>query len=133
MSGGLLDTSVVIDLGRLAESPDVLPERTHVSAITMAELVQGPLFASTEHVRRARSRLVLDAQRAFPEPLPFDDGCVTAYQSVAAVTVAAGRQPRRRTLDLLIAATAHAHGLALYTRNAGDVDHLTDLVEIVEL
>lgn len=131
MSDGLLDTSVVIDLARLAGTPDVLPERALVSAITMAELVQGPLFARSEDVRRARARLVLDVHRAFPEPLPFDDGCVTAYQSVAAATVAAGRRPRRRTLDLLIAATAHAHGLALYTRNPGDVDHLDGLVEIV--
>lgn len=131
MSDGLLDTSVVIDLGRLAATPDVLPERAFISAITMAELVQGPLFATSEDVRRARSRLVLEAHRAFPEPLPFDDGCVAAYQSVAAVTVAVGRRPRRRTLDLLIAATAHAHGLALYTRNMDDVDHLGDLVEVV--
>lgn len=131
MSDGLLDTSVVIDLARLAATPDVLPERALVSAITMAELVQGPLFARSDDVRRVRSRLVLDAHRAFPEPLPFDDGCVAAYQSVAAVTVAAGRRPRRRTLDLLIAATAHAHGLVLHTRNPGDVDHLDGLVEIV--
>lgn len=74
---------------------------------------------------------MLDAHRALPEPLPFEAACVAAYQSVAAVNVAVGRHPRHRTLDLLIAATAHAHGLPLYTRNAGDVEHLAELVEIV--
>lgn len=133
MTEGLLDTSVVVDLPRLVANPDALPERALISAVTMAELLQGPLFARSEDVRRARSRLVLEVQRAFPEPLAFDAGCAAAYQSVAAVTVAAKRHPRGRTLDLFIAATAHAHGLPLWTRNPGDVDHLSGLVDVVAL
>lgn len=131
MNEGLLDTSVVVDLPRLVADPDALPEHGLISAVTMAELAQGPLFARSEEVRRARSRLLLEAYRAFPEPLAFDAACAAAYQSVAAVTVAAGRHPRGRTLDLFIAATAHAHGLPLVTRNPDDVDHLTGLIEVV--
>lgn len=133
MTEGLLDTSVVIDLASLADGGGELPDRMLVSAITMAELVQGPLFARTSAQRRARARLVRETQRAFPDALPFDDACVAAYESVATLTVDAGRHPRRRTLDLLIAATAHAHGVALVTRNPDDVDHLTDLIEVIEV
>ena len=131
MSAGLLDTSVVVDLRRYIDRREALPEQTFVSALTLAEIVQGPLFARSEEQRRARSRVVLDVHRAFPEPIPFDAACVSSYQSIAAATIQAGRHPRRRTLDLLIAATAQAHGLPLYTQNVGDVEHLADLVTVV--
>jgi len=131
VTAGLLDTSVVVDLRRYAHQSGVLPDMALVSAITLAEIVQAPLFATNASVRRARERLVLDVHRAFPEPLPFDMACVAAYRSVAAATVDAGRQTRRRTVDLLIAATAHAHGLPLYTRNRADIDHLADLIQII--
>jgi len=131
VSAGLADTSVVIGLFRYVREPDVLPDEVLVSAISMAEIVQGPLFARTEADRRSRERLVLDAQRAFPEPIPFDGACVASYRSVAARTVSAGRHPRRRTLDLLIAATAQAHSLPLYTANPANVQHLADILEIV--
>ncbi len=55
---------------------------------------------------------------------------------LAAAVVAAGPQPRARTMDLLIAATAAtaaAHGARLYTRNAADLAGLEDLVEVVAL
>lgn len=133
MSTGLLDTSVIVDLAHRAGDLDALPDVALVSAITMAEIVQGPLLARTDRERRAREALVLNAYRAFPDPLPFDQACVVAYRSVAAATVAAGRLARRRTLDLLIAATARAHRLPLYTRNAADVEHLAELIEIVRV
>lgn len=131
MSTGLLDTSVVVGLFRYVREPGVLPDEVLVSAISMAEIVQGPLFARTDEDRQARERLVLDALRAFPEPIPFDAACVASYRSVAARTVSAGSHPRRRTLDLLIAATAQAHNLPLYTANPADVQHLGDILEIV--
>lgn len=134
MPTGLLDTSVVIDLRRLATDTDtVLPAVSLVAAVTLAEVVQGPLFARTPGERRARERLVLDALTAFPDPLPFDAGCVTAYRSIAAATVASGRQSRRRTVDLLIAATAYANDLPLFTRNPGDVEHLSELMAIIRV
>jgi len=49
---------------------------------------------------------------------------------VAAV-IETGRSHRRRIADLLIAATAHANGLALYTRNPDDFAGLGDLVDVV--
>jgi predicted nucleic acid-binding protein len=128
MTEGLLDTSVVIDLRRYVDRVDLLPDQAYVSTLTLAEIVQGPLFARTDADRRSRDRVVLDAHRAFPEPIAFDAACVPAYRSIAALTIDAGRKPRRRTLDLLIAATAQAHGLALYTKNAGDIEHLTELL-----
>ncbi len=133
MSAGLLDTSVVIDLHRYVGREDLLPEEAFVSALTLAEIVQGPLFARSEADRRARSRIVLDAHRAFPDPLPFDSLCIPAYHSVASATIDVGRHPRRRTIDLLIAATAQAHGLPLYTQNPADVEHLAELVSIVAI
>jgi predicted nucleic acid-binding protein len=44
--------------------------------------------------------------------------------------VAAGRQPRARARDLLIAATAHAHGAGLLTYNLADFAGLDDLVDV---
>ena len=49
----------------------------------------------------------------------------------AAAVVAAGRRPRPRATDLLIAATAHAHGARLYTRNPADLVGADELVEVV--
>lgn len=129
MSIGLLDTSVVLSM--IGAAPGTLPDEAHVSAITMAELVQGPPLARDREERRRRSVLVLAAHRAFPSPLPFDGDCIAAYQSVVERTVGAGRRPRGRTLDLLIAATALAHGMPLFTANPADVAHLDDLVEVV--
>lgn len=131
MSVGLLDTSVVLAVaGAVAPT---LPDVAHVSAITMAELVQGPPLARDEEERRRRRVIVLAAHRAFPSPLPFDGDCIAAYQSVVERTVGAGRRARGRTLDLLIAATALAHGMALFTANPADVAHLDDIVEVVEV
>lgn len=59
-----------------------------------------------------------------------DDAVAISYGRLAAV-VDAGRQPRRRAMDLLIAATAHAHGARLYTRNIDDFAGLERLVDIV--
>jgi predicted nucleic acid-binding protein len=69
-------------------------------------------------------------QRRF-DPLPVDDSVAESYGRLAAKTVSHGRQPRRRAMDVLIAATAHAHSASLYTRNAEDLRGLEDLIEIV--
>ena len=52
---------------------------------------------------------------------------------LAAVVASPGRQPRSRVMDLLIAATAHAHAARLYTRNARGlvgIEHLIDIVAV---
>ena len=56
-----------------------------------------------------------------------------SYGQLAAAVAAAGRQPRARTMDLLIAATAHAHSARLYTRKASDLAGADELMEIVPI
>ena len=125
---GLLDTSVVIDLGVIA--PSDLPDEASISAVTMAELSAGP-HATDEPAERARRQDRLQHLESWVEPVPFDGDCARAYGRIYAAVLAAGRQPRRRAADLLIAATALAAGIPLYTRNADDFHGLEDLLTIV--
>jgi predicted nucleic acid-binding protein len=104
-----------------------------ISALTMAELAGGPATTPDSLTRARRQERVQRAESAF-EALPFDPACARAYGRVCAAIVAAGRRPgRTRTVDLMIAATALAHALPLYTLNASDLRGLDDLVEIVDL
>jgi predicted nucleic acid-binding protein len=126
---GLLDTSVVIDW----HDPVViakLPDELAVSAVTVAELVSGPLLARTP-VERAKRQARLQEVESSLEPLPFDGAAARSYGLVVAAVVDAGRRPRSRFADLLIAATAHATGLDLYTRNPADFTGLDDLIRVV--
>ena len=125
---GLLDTSVVIDLGVIA--PSDLPDEASISAVTMAELSAGP-HATDDPAERARRQDRLQQLESWVEPVPFDGDCARAYGRIYAAVLAAGRQPRRRAADLLIAATAWAAGIPLYTRNADDFHGLEDLLTIV--
>jgi toxin FitB len=121
----LLDTSVVIaaDVGRL--DGDLA-----ISAMTLAELHFGVLVAKERSVRAERLRRLLLLQRAF-DALPLDEAVAASYGQLAAAVVDAGRQPRARSLDLLIAATADAHSAKLYTRNVSDFHGLNGLIEVV--
>jgi hypothetical protein len=121
---GLLDTSVVI-----AEDVTPLPGVLATSAVTLAELHFGVLVASSAEVRAERLRRLSILQRRF-DALPLDEVVAASYGRLAAAVVEAGRQPRRRTIDLLIAATAHAHDAALYTRNPDDFGGLEDLIDV---
>jgi len=125
---GLLDTSVVIDLDILA--PDLLPEEASVSAVTMAELSAGP-HATDEPDGRSRRQDRLQQLESWVEPTPFDGDCARAFGRIYAAVLATGRQPRRRMADLLIAATALAAGLPLYTRNADDSRGLEQILTVV--
>jgi len=126
---GLVDTSVVIDL-ELIEPAD-LPAELAVSAITMAELAAGP-HATADPAERARRQDRLQRAEATFEPLPVDAAVARAYGRVYAAVGAAGRKARgRRATDLLIAATAVAAGLPLYTRNPVDFSGLSELLEVV--
>ncbi len=114
---GLLDTSVVIALNRLA--PEDLPELPHISAITLAELSVGPLVASTEEERSARQAVLQQAEADFV-PLPFDARAARAFGQVAASLRRSGRKTSARSYDAMIAAVALAHALPLYTANPAD-------------
>ena len=128
---GLIDTSVLIDLDSIEAA--ALPAEIAVSAITMAELAAGP-HATTDASERARRQERLQRAEATFEPLPVDSAVARAYGRVYAAVGASGRKARgRRAVDLLIAATAVAAGLPLYTRNPEDFSGLSDILEIVEV
>jgi hypothetical protein len=101
-----------------------------ISAVTLAELHFGVLVAQQQSVRAERLRRLLVLRRTF-DALPVDEAVAASYGQVAAAVADAGRQPRAQSMDLLIAATAHAHSAQLYTRNASDFDGLDDLVDVV--
>jgi predicted nucleic acid-binding protein len=131
MTSGLLDTSVVVDW----HDPVVvaaLPDQMAISAITAAELAAGPHLAATA-LEAAKRQTRLQEVEAKLEPLRFDGTAVRSYGLMVAAVVRQGRKPRSRFADLLIAATAHANGLALYTRNGDDFAGLDDLVEVITI
>jgi len=96
------------------------------------DLIEDVLVAKSPQARASRLARLSAIQRRF-EPLPVDEAVADSYGVLAAAVVQAGRKPRARSMDLLIAATAHAHGAAVYTRNADDLAGLEDLIEIVTL
>ena len=121
----VLDTSVVI-----ASDVSPLSGELAISAVTVAELHFGVLVAAESGTRAERLRRLSVVQRRF-QALPVDDTVAASYGRLAAAVVAAGRRPRPRAMDLLIAATAHAHGARLYTRNPADLVGADELLEVV--
>jgi predicted nucleic acid-binding protein len=125
---GLLDTSVVIDLERI--DPASLPATMAVSAVTMAELAAGP-HATTDRDERARRQERLQRAEATFAPLAFDARAARAFGRLYAAVAGKGRKTRgRRAVDLLIAATAIAEELPLYTRNPDDFAGFGDLLDL---
>lgn len=121
----VLGTSVLI-----ATDVPALDGDLAISAVSLAELHFGVLVTLDPTVRAERlGRLVL-LQRRF-DALPVDDAVAASYGRLAAAVAAVGRQPRARVMDLLIAATAHAHSARLYTRNPGDLVGIEGLIEVV--
>lgn len=129
MTSGLLDTSVVIDWHDPA-IVTALPDEMAISAITAAELAAGPLLAASP-IEAAKRQARLQEVESTLEPIPFDGAAVRSYGVIVAAVVREGRNPRSRFADLLIAATAHANQLDLYTRNAEDFSGLETLIRVV--
>lgn len=126
---GLIDTSVVIVLDELERG--LLPIEVAVSALTMAELAAGP-HATKDAGERARRQDRLQRAEVVFDPLPFDADAARAYGRVYAAVTTSGRKARGpRAVDLLIAATALANELPLYTRNADDFRFLDGLLEVI--
>ena len=121
----ILDTSVVI-----ATAVPQLAGELAISSITLAALHFGVLVAHDPSTRAERLRRLSLLQRRF-DAFPVDEAVASSYGQLAARVAAVDRQPRARTTDLLIAATAHAHSAGLYTRNPADFTGLEQLVQIM--
>ncbi len=111
-------------------NPDLLPELSAISAVTLAELAAGP-HATRDEQERARRQDRLQWAAATWDALPFDGDAARMYGRMFAATRAVGRTSRARLADLLIASTAAANGLPLYTRNAADFEALGEIVTVV--
>ena len=126
---GLLDTSVVIDLGVIEAGS--LPLEAAISALTLAELAAGP-HATTNVAERARRQDRLQRVESTLAPLPFEAAAARAYGRIYAAVTAGRRKARGpRAIDLMIAATALAEAIPLFTRNPDDFRGLESLIEIV--
>ncbi|MFA7266269.1 MAG: PIN domain-containing protein [Candidatus Nanopelagicales bacterium] len=123
----VLDTSVLI-----GGTPASLEGEVAISAASLAELHFGVHVPTDPEVRAKRLARLATIEREF-EALAFDSAVATSYGLLAALTLRAGRQPRRRAFDLLIAATAHAHHASLATRDLNDFEHLSEHVRIIEV
>jgi predicted nucleic acid-binding protein len=136
---GLLDTNIMIL--RKWVNPIELPAEMAISAITLAELSAGPHQVRRndeqsdydEHAERARRLDVLQRAENEFDPIPFDAEAARIYGRVTAAVITAGRKPRRRVADLMVAAIAIAEDLPLFTTNPDDfagLDHLLTLVPV---
>lgn len=134
---GLLDTNIMI-LRRWID-PGELPEEMAISTVTLAELSAGPhqvrrddeQSAYFEHAERAGRLDVLQRAENEFDPIPFDAEAARAYGRITAAVVAAGRSPRSRVADLMIAATAIAADLPLFTTNPADFAGLAGLLTVI--
>ncbi len=126
----MLDTSTVILLPRLADA-ELLPDEPVITAVTLAELSVGPLVARSDDERAARQAHLQQAEADFV-PLPFDTAAARAFGRVAASLRRAGRKTSARAYDAMIAATAMANDLAVYTCNPDDFEGIEGL-EVIQL
>jgi tRNA(fMet)-specific endonuclease VapC len=122
---GILDTSTLILLGQL-EDPALLPAEPLITAVTLAELSVGPLVAGDRRERAARQAHLQQAEADF-QPLPFDADAARAFGRVAASLRRSGRKRSARSYDAMIAATAVANDMPLYTCNPDDFRGIDDL------
>jgi predicted nucleic acid-binding protein len=129
MAAGLLDTSVIIDWDDPVVSA-ALPDESALSAVSLAELAAGP-HLTADPTERARRQARLQQVEALFDPLPLDAAASRSYGQAVAAVVASGRTQCSRVADLLIAATALANRLPLYTRNPGDFEGLDGLLTII--
>ena len=125
---GLLDTCVVIDLPLI--DARLLPVEAAVSSVVLAELAQGVAMTKDPAEMMARAQRLADVEAEFAA-IPFDREAARRFGTLVALTVKANRNPRPRRMDLMIAATAAAHGLPLFTRNVDDFKGLEQGVEII--
>jgi tRNA(fMet)-specific endonuclease VapC len=128
---GILDTSTVILLEKLSDA-EALPAEPLITAVTLAELSVGPLVAKGESERIARQTRLQQAEADF-EPLPFDADAARAFGGMAASLRRTGRSATARTYDAMIAATAVANDLPIYTCNPTDFNSVDGLSVVAVL
>lgn len=134
---GVLDTNIMILRRRIPS--DELPAEMAITAVTLAELSAGPHHVRRndrqagydEHAERARRLDVLQRAENEFDPIPFDADAARMFGRLTAAVIAAGRRPRRRTADLMIAAIAVVEDLPLFTTNPDDFAGLEDLLTVV--
>ena len=121
----LLDTSVLIG----TESPGDVEGA--ISVASLAELHFGVLVAASDDERSRRTQRLGVIEATF-DPLPVDAAVAREGGRLAGAVAAREAQPRRRTVDLVIAATANVHDVPLLTHNAADFAVIADLVDVRE-
>lgn len=124
----MVDTNIVIHLARLDAAE--LPEELVISAVTLAELSAGP-HHTDDPLERSRRISILQHTESTFDPLPFDADAARAFGQVNAAVLAAGRKPRQRTADLMIASIAIVNHLPLYTTNPDDFTGVDKLLEVI--
>jgi predicted nucleic acid-binding protein len=124
----VVDTNVIAAL-RLYDRSE-FPDTIFITAITLGELSYGP-HATDDLIKRAGRVGVLQHVEATFDPLPYDQAAARLYGQIAAAVRAAGREPRKRASDLMIAATAASNQLPLYTANPDDFKGAETFVEVV--
>ena len=122
---GVLDTSTIVLFERIADV-STLPEVPMITAVTLAELSVGPLVASNPREQAIRQLRLQQAEADF-QPLPFDAAAARSFGRVAASLRRAGRKSSERAFDAMIAATAIANDLPLFTCNPSDFENIDDL------
>jgi predicted nucleic acid-binding protein len=126
----VVDTNIIAALKLY--NPAELPDTMLITAITLGELSFGP-HATDDPAKRAGRVAVLQHVEATFDPLPYDQGAARLYGQICAAVRAAGREPRKRASDLMIAATAASVELPLYTANPDDFKGSEGLVEVVAI
>lgn len=126
----VVDTNVIAAL-RLYD-PSELPDTLLITAITLGELSYGP-HATDDPIKRAGRVAVLQHVEATFDPLPYDQAAARLYGQICAAVRMTGREPRKRSSDLMIAATAGSNQLPLYTANPRDFQGTDAFVEVVSI
>jgi predicted nucleic acid-binding protein len=120
----LLDTSALL----VPRALERLPGEASISVITLGELHFGVAAARAREQRAARTVLLGTIEALF-DPLPITPAIARVWGQLCGAAVERGLQPRRRTADLLIAATARVHDARLYTTDR-DLEPFADLVDV---
>ncbi|MFC8043962.1 type II toxin-antitoxin system VapC family toxin [Nocardia sp. NPDC057353] len=130
---GLIDTCVLIDLIDLPDFEGAdLPIESRISTVTLAELGMGIALAPDPTALAIRTERLLEIEHGF-DALPFSATAARRFASLAKLTVAAGRNPKPRRMDLMIAAIASSNDLPLFTRNPDDFKGLDPLLTVVSV